>query len=77
MILVPLTDDAAPVIPDLAVRIEPAPENGCVKACWAVAHLAASTSKVRVTGTNSRVTEAQLAQIRRRVGLSIGIEGGF
>jgi mRNA-degrading endonuclease toxin of MazEF toxin-antitoxin module len=75
VILVPLTDDAALVIPDLAVRIEPAPENGCVKPCWALAHLVATTSKARLTTTKSRVTEAQLTQIRRRVGLSMGLEG--
>jgi mRNA-degrading endonuclease toxin of MazEF toxin-antitoxin module len=75
VILVPLTDDAALVIPDLAVRIDPAPENGCVKPCWAVAHLVATTSKSRLTPTKSRITEVQLATIRRRIGLSIGIEG--
>jgi len=34
-----------------------------------------ATSKARLTATKSRVTEAQLGQIRRRVGLSIGVEG--
>jgi len=75
VILVPLADDAALVIPDLAVHIDPLPENGCTKPCWAVAHLVATTSKTRVTATKSRVTAAQLAQIRRRVALSIGVEG--
>jgi len=75
VILVPLTDDAALVIPDLAVRIEPTPENGCVKPCWAVAHLVATTSKARVMGTRSRVTAGALARIRRRVALAIGVEG--
>ena len=50
-ILVPLTDDASLVIPDLAVLIAPTPENGCSKPCWAVSHLVATTSKLRLQST--------------------------
>jgi mRNA-degrading endonuclease toxin of MazEF toxin-antitoxin module len=73
-ILVPLTDDAALVIPDLAVQIAPTPENGCPKPCWAVSHLVATTSKSRLTATSSRITPEQLALIRRQIALSLGIE---
>ncbi len=41
----------------------------------AVAHLVATTSKARVAGSKSRVTAAQLGQIRRQVALAIGVEG--
>lgn len=73
-ILVPLTDDAALVIPDLAVSIEPSPENGCSKPCWAVSHLVATTSKARLTATPSRITVDQLAAIRRQIALAVGVE---
>ena len=73
-ILVPLTDDAALVIPDLSVAIAPTTENGCAKPCWAASHLVATTSKHRLTATPSRVTAEQLAAIRRQIALSVGVE---
>jgi mRNA interferase MazF len=73
-ILVPLTDDAALAIPDLAVAISPTPENGCSKPCWAVSHLVATTSKRRLQATPSRITEDQLTAIRRQIALAIGFE---
>ena len=73
-ILVPLTDDVALAIPDLAVAIVPTPENGCSKPCWAVSHLVATTSKQRLSVTSSRVTPEQLGSIRRQIALSVGID---
>jgi len=73
-ILVPLTDDPALVIPDLAVPIAPGPENGCSKPCWAVSHLVATTSKARLKATGSRITQGQLAAIRRQIDLAVGVE---
>jgi mRNA-degrading endonuclease toxin of MazEF toxin-antitoxin module len=73
-ILVPLADDAALVIPDLAVQIAPSAENGCNKPCWAVSHLVATTSKARLKATPSRITADQLAAIRRQIALAVGIE---
>jgi len=72
-ILVPLTEDAAFAIPDLAVSIAPTAENGCAKPCWAVSQLVAATSKARVRATPSRITQEQLATIRRQIALAIGI----
>jgi mRNA-degrading endonuclease toxin of MazEF toxin-antitoxin module len=72
-ILVPLTDDPALAIPDLAVSIAPTPENGCAKPCWAVSHLVATTSKLRLQPTPSRVTPEQLSAIRKQITLSIGL----
>lgn len=74
VILVPLTEDAALAIPDLSVAIAPNPENGCSKACWAVSHLVTATSKARLRQTPSRITQAQLAAIRRQIALAIGVE---
>jgi mRNA-degrading endonuclease toxin of MazEF toxin-antitoxin module len=73
-LLVPIADDADLIIPDLAVAIDPTPENGCAKPCWAVSHLVATMSKARLTATKSRVTQAQLTKIRRQIALSIGLE---
>jgi mRNA interferase MazF len=74
VILVPLTDDAALVIPDLAVPIMPSAENGCSKPSWAASHLVSTTSKARLKATPSRVTPDQLAAIRRQIALAVGIE---
>jgi PemK-like, MazF-like toxin of type II toxin-antitoxin system len=38
VILVPLADEDELVIPELALPIEPTPENGCTKLCYALAH---------------------------------------
>lgn len=73
-ILVPLTEDSALIIPDLAVAIIPTAENGCSKPCWAVSHLVATTSKMRLQATSSRITPDQLARIRRQIALAIGFE---
>ena len=73
-ILVPLTEDAALAIPDLSVAITPTAENGCGKPCWAVSHLVATTSKVRLSKTPSRITPEQLIAIRRQIALAVGIE---
>jgi mRNA interferase MazF len=73
VILVPLSDRADFVIPSLAVAIEPTPENGCSKRCWAISHFVTATSVARITGTQSRVTAAQLAHIRRQVAEAIGL----
>lgn len=71
-ILVPLIDADELVIPLLSVAIEPTPENGCRKPCWAASHLVAATSKLRLRPTSSRVTADQLAAIRRQIASAIG-----
>jgi mRNA-degrading endonuclease toxin of MazEF toxin-antitoxin module len=73
IILVPLTEDENLIIPDLAVKIVPSPENGCIKPCWAVSHLVATTSKMGLAATPSRVTPQQLSAIRRQIALAIGV----
>jgi hypothetical protein len=73
-ILVPLTEDGSLVLADLSVRIDPGPENGWVKPCFAVSPLVAGTSQSRIRATQSRVTAEQLARIRRQVAEAIGLE---
>ena len=72
-ILVPLTDDARLAIADLAVPIAPSPENGCTKPCFALAHHVTATAKVRMTPTACRLTDAQPAAIRARIGIALGL----
>jgi mRNA-degrading endonuclease toxin of MazEF toxin-antitoxin module len=74
LILVPLAEDAHLAIVDLSVAIRPTPENGCAKPCYALAHHVTTASKQRITPTPSHITAAQLAEIRRLIGVSLGIE---
>jgi mRNA-degrading endonuclease toxin of MazEF toxin-antitoxin module len=73
VMLVPLAEDPHLAIMDLSVEIQPTPENGCTKASYALAHHVTTTSKRRITETPSRVTDAQLAEIRRLIALPIGL----
>ncbi|MFL5257267.1 MAG: type II toxin-antitoxin system PemK/MazF family toxin [Rhodopila sp.] len=73
VILVPLTEDAGLAIPGLMEPIEPSPENGCTKRCYALAPFVASTSAQRLRATRSRITAEQLARIRRQVAEAIGL----
>ena len=75
VILVPLTEDAALLIPDLAVPIPPTPENGRSSPCWAASHVVATTSMARRLSTPSLITVGQLAVIRRQIAIAIGLGG--
>ena len=74
VILVPLTEDLRLAIPDLSVAIEPTPQNGCTKRCYALSHCVATTSAARVTATRSRITHLELQAIRRQMAVSIGLD---
>jgi mRNA interferase MazF len=74
VILVPLADDREFVVTDLAVLIEPMPENGCTKRCYALSHCVTTNSMGRVTPTRSRILPEELAIIRRQIALAIGLE---
>lgn len=74
VILVPLADDREFVVTDLAVLIEPTPENGCTKRCYALSHCVTTNSMSRVTPTRSRILPEELAIIRRQIALAIGLE---
>ncbi|MFZ1428996.1 MAG: type II toxin-antitoxin system PemK/MazF family toxin [Geminicoccaceae bacterium] len=74
VILVPITSDADLAIADLSVAIAPTQENGCTKLCYALAHHVATTSKRRIAPTQSRITDLQLGEIRRRIAIAIGLD---
>jgi mRNA interferase MazF len=72
VILVPLSGDKLDVIEDLSVTIEPSPENGCTKVCYALAFLVTATAVARVRATSTRISDEQLAEIRRKIVIAIG-----
>lgn len=73
VILVPLSEDAQLAIPGLSEPIDPTPENGCTKRCFALAPFVACTSAARVRGTASRIASEQLERIRRQIAEAIGL----
>jgi hypothetical protein len=74
VIIVPLTDSNEFLIPSLTVTIEPTSENGCTKTSHAVSHSVTVASKQRVMRTTpSRITKAQLRQIREQIAGCIGL----
>jgi len=74
VILVPLSDDSDFVVGDLALLIEPTPENGCTKRCYALSHCVTTNSMSRITPTRSSILPEQLVAIRRQIALAIGFE---
>lgn len=74
VLLVPLSEDPDLAIPGTSLLIEPTPENGCTKTCYALSHCIAATSVRRLRNTPSTVTFDQLIEIRRQIGFAIGLE---
>ncbi len=75
VIVVPFTRDERIVIPTFSERIEAAPENGAPATSWALGHHVSTTSLQRVAKiTSSRITDEQLASLRRRVALALGFD---
>jgi len=74
VILVPISDDSDFVVADLAFLIEPTPENGCTKRCYALSHCVTTNSMNRITPTRSCILPEQLETIRRQIALAIGAE---
>jgi mRNA-degrading endonuclease toxin of MazEF toxin-antitoxin module len=74
VLIVPLADDSSYLIPSLCVRIEPTPENGCTKPCFAVSHSITVASKHRIARlTSSRIDREQLNAIRAQIAICIGL----
>jgi mRNA interferase MazF len=71
-IVVPLTRDEGLAHASFAEPIPPTPENGVTATCWALAHHVTSVSLQRVKPTLSRITDDQLASIRKRLMLAVG-----
>ena len=74
LILVPISEDRELASPDLSVNLDPTPENGCTKRCYALSSYLAATTKRRVRPTESCILPEQLEIIRRQVALAIGVE---
>lgn len=72
-IVVPLTRDEGLAHRSFAERIDPADENGAGTTWWALAHHVTSVVLQRVSPTESCVTADQLASIRRRIIVAVGI----
>lgn len=72
-LVVPLTRDAALAFPAFAERIEPTLRNGAEAVSWALAHHVTSVSLKRVQTTGSSIAPEQLASLRRRIGLALGL----
>ncbi|BBZ50151.1 type II toxin-antitoxin system PemK/MazF family toxin [Mycobacterium heidelbergense] len=73
VLVVPLTRDEGLAHRSFAERIDPTVQNGVDATCWALAHHVTSVSLRRVNPTDSRITAVQLASIRERIMLSIGV----
>ncbi len=72
-LVVPLTRDEGIAHRSFAERIEPTTDNGVDTTCWALAHHVTSVSLRRVNPTASRITPDQLASIRRRITVALGV----
>jgi mRNA interferase MazF len=73
ILVVPLTNDASLVIPELTVTIDPTPDNGCPRRCFALVPSVTSVSTRRIRETPSRIRPDQLTDIRRRILTAIGV----
>jgi mRNA interferase MazF len=74
VVLVPLSEDSLLASPELALSIDPTPENGCPKRCYALSYCVATTSIERLRTTSSHILPDQLTVIRRQIALAIGVE---
>jgi len=73
VLVVPLTRDEGLAYPTFSERIEPTTENGADVTSWALAHHINSVSLQRIQKTPSRITAGQLAGIRRRMAVALGL----
>lgn len=73
VLVVPMTGDPALAIPDLTVVLQPRPSNGCKKMSDLLPQNLTCVAKTRITAvTSSRITTAELQQLRQFVVLTIG-----
>jgi len=72
-LVVPLTRDEGLAHASFAERVEPTVDNGVQTVCWALAHHVTSVSLRRVDPTPTRITAEQLASIRRRITMAVGV----
>jgi mRNA-degrading endonuclease toxin of MazEF toxin-antitoxin module len=73
VLVVPMTGDPAPAIPDLTVVLQPSPSNGCKKVSDLLPQSLTCVAKTRITAaTKSTITPTELQQRRQLVVLTIG-----
>ncbi|MGQ0678587.1 MAG: type II toxin-antitoxin system PemK/MazF family toxin [Actinomycetota bacterium] len=72
-LVVPMTRDEGLAHGSFAERIDPDSGNGVETTCWALSHHVTSVPMRRISATPSRITAEQLARIRQRIGLAVGI----
>jgi mRNA-degrading endonuclease toxin of MazEF toxin-antitoxin module len=66
-VVVPLTSEPALAIVGASLRIEPRSANGCTEICYALSWNVQTVPRARLTATSSKITDDQLAEIRRQV----------
>ncbi len=77
VLIVPLADSNEFLIASLTVTIDPTPENGCAKTSYALSHSITVASKQRIMrAPSTRITNAQLVQIRSQIAECIGFNAG-
>jgi mRNA-degrading endonuclease toxin of MazEF toxin-antitoxin module len=73
VLVVPMTGDPELALPDLTVVLEPSASNGCKKRSYLLPQHLTCVAKTRIrTATDSRISPAELQQLRLLVVLAIG-----
>jgi mRNA-degrading endonuclease toxin of MazEF toxin-antitoxin module len=73
VLVVPMTGDPELAIPDLTVVLQPSTSNGCKKVSYLLPQHLTCVAKTRIRAvTGSRISAAELQQLRQLVVLAIG-----
>ena len=73
VLVVPMTGDPELAIPDLTVVLQPSDSNGCKKLSYLLPQLLTCAAKTRIhAATDSRISPAELEQLRQLIVLTIG-----
>ena len=73
VLVVPMTGDQGLSIPDLTVVLQPSASNGCKKLSYLLPQQLTCVAKTRINAaTDSRISLAELQQLRQLVVLAIG-----
>ena len=73
VLVVPMTGDPELAIPDLTVVLEPSASNDCKKRSYLLPQHLTCVAKTRIrTATDSRISPAELQQLRQLVVFAIG-----
>jgi mRNA interferase MazF len=73
VLLVPMTGDPELAIPDLTVVLQPSTSNGCKKVSYLLPQHLTCMAKTRIRAVRgSRISAAELQQLRQLVVLAIG-----